>query len=109
MRPSRHRSSSNPVASGFAKEQSRPALLLVVLSDSERLGGNTIVRAETSQGRGVHRRSCFARWLLHNPRGLSGGSPDDGCMTQRFVSCDREQVLLMPVSLREWLPENHLA
>jgi len=30
-------------------------------------------------------------------------------MTQRFVSCDREQVLLMPVSLREWLPENHLA
>jgi transposase len=30
-------------------------------------------------------------------------------MTQRFVGCDREQVLLMPVSLREWLPENHLA
>ncbi|HWI06796.1 MAG TPA: transposase, partial [Solirubrobacteraceae bacterium] len=30
-------------------------------------------------------------------------------MTQRFVSCDREQVLLMPVSSREWLPENHLA
>lgn len=30
-------------------------------------------------------------------------------MTQRFVWCDREQVLLMPVSLREWLPEDHLA
>jgi transposase len=30
-------------------------------------------------------------------------------MTQRFVSCDREQVLLMPVSLRDWLPESHLA
>ncbi|MCA1695132.1 MAG: hypothetical protein LC749_10580 [Actinobacteria bacterium] len=30
-------------------------------------------------------------------------------MTQRFVLCGREQVLLMPVSLREWLPENHLA
>ena len=29
-------------------------------------------------------------------------------MTQRFVSCDREQVLLMPVSLRDWLPESHL-
>jgi transposase len=29
-------------------------------------------------------------------------------MTQRFVSCDREQVLLMP-SLRDWLPESHLA
>ena len=30
-------------------------------------------------------------------------------MTQRFVSCDREQVLLMPVSLRDWLPESRLA
>lgn len=50
-----------------------------------------------------------ARWLLHNPHGSVRGGPDDGCMTQRFVSCDREQVLLMPVSLREWLPENHLA
>ncbi len=30
-------------------------------------------------------------------------------MTQRFVTCDRDQVLLMPVSLRDWLPENHLA
>jgi transposase len=30
-------------------------------------------------------------------------------MPQNFLSCDREQVLLMPPSLREWLPENHLA
>jgi transposase len=30
-------------------------------------------------------------------------------MPQNFIACDREQVLLMPPSLREWLPEDHLA
>jgi transposase len=29
-------------------------------------------------------------------------------MARDFVSCDREQLLLMPPSLTEWLPENHL-
>src|SRR5215208_4194059 len=28
---------------------------------------------------------------------------------QNFVACDREQVLLLPPSLRDWLPEGHLA
>jgi hypothetical protein len=28
-------------------------------------------------------------------------------MPQNFLPCDREQVLLMPPSLRDWLPENH--
>jgi transposase len=30
-------------------------------------------------------------------------------MAQNFVVCDREQELLLPPSLRDWLPENHLA
>jgi transposase len=30
-------------------------------------------------------------------------------MPQNFIGCDREQVLLMPPDLREWLPEGHLA
>jgi transposase len=30
-------------------------------------------------------------------------------MPQNFVSCDREQDLLLPPSLRDWLPEDHLA
>jgi transposase len=30
-------------------------------------------------------------------------------MVQNFVACDREQELLLPPSLREWLPEGHLA
>src|SRR3954470_5485469 len=30
-------------------------------------------------------------------------------MAQNFIDCDREQELLLPPSLREWLPEHHLA
>jgi transposase len=29
-------------------------------------------------------------------------------MPQNFIECDREQAFLMPPSLREWLPEDHL-
>src|ERR687893_1769611 len=30
-------------------------------------------------------------------------------MAHNFIACDREQELLLPPSLREWLPEGHLA
>ena len=30
-------------------------------------------------------------------------------MPQNFLPCDREQVLLLPQSLADWLPEDHLA
>src|SRR3954467_15538573 len=30
-------------------------------------------------------------------------------MAQNFIACDREQDLLLPPSLREWLPQEHLA
>jgi len=30
-------------------------------------------------------------------------------MPQDFLPCDREQELLLPASLREWLPRDHLA
>ena len=30
-------------------------------------------------------------------------------MAQKFLSCDRDQELLLPPSLREWLAEDHLA
>src|SRR3954452_4090770 len=30
-------------------------------------------------------------------------------MPQNFLACDREQVLLLPPSLREWLPKDHFA
>jgi transposase len=34
---------------------------------------------------------------------------DDSAMPHNFIECDREQAFLMPPSLREWLPEDHLA
>ena len=50
-------------------------------------------------------------------RGLSSGGPlripvvvgDGGAVAQNFLECDREQELLLPPSLREWLAEDHLA
>ena len=30
-------------------------------------------------------------------------------MAQNFLPCDRDQELMLPPSLREWLPEDHLA
>src|SRR5215204_4044215 len=30
-------------------------------------------------------------------------------MAQNFIACDRGQELLLPPSLREWLPEDHFA
>jgi hypothetical protein len=36
-------------------------------------------------------------------------SPGGGLVGQNFLSCDREQELLLPPSLREWLPAEHLA
>jgi len=30
-------------------------------------------------------------------------------MAQSFLSCDRDQDFLMPPSVRDWLPEGHLA
>jgi hypothetical protein len=30
-------------------------------------------------------------------------------MPQSFITCDRDQELLLPPNLRKWLPEDHLA
>ena len=41
--------------------------------------------------------------------GLSGGFMTLRVMAQNFLSCDREQVMLLPPDLAEWLPAGHLA
>jgi transposase len=41
--------------------------------------------------------------------GLSGALKTIPGMPQNFMACDREQAFLMPPSVREWLPEDHLA
>jgi transposase len=46
-------------------------------------------------------------WL--SEKGASGEFKRLQGMPQNFIECDREQVLLMPPSLGEWLPEDHLA
>ena len=40
---------------------------------------------------------------------LSGGFKTTSGMAQNFIACDREQELLLPPSLRDWLPDDHLA
>ncbi len=42
-------------------------------------------------------------------KGSVRGIQDDFGVPQNFLGCDREQELLLPPSLREWLPEGHLA
>jgi hypothetical protein len=39
---------------------------------------------------------------------VRGGSDDPG-VAKNFLASNREQDLLLPPSLREWLPEGHLA
>jgi transposase len=41
--------------------------------------------------------------------GLSGAVQTVTGMGPNFLECDRDQTLLLPPSLREWLPEGHLA
>src|SRR4051795_3867791 len=40
---------------------------------------------------------------------MSEGVGNMACMPQNFLTCDREQALLLPPSLRDWLPAEHLA
>jgi len=40
---------------------------------------------------------------------LSGGAGSMAVMAQNFLTCDREQALLLPPDLRDWLPADHLA
>ena len=49
----------------------------------------------------------FRRRVTHNQAVRDG--LDDFGMPQNFIACDREQELLLPPSLREWLAEDHLA
>jgi transposase len=49
------------------------------------------------------RRGCRT-----NPGSVRAGD-DDFAVAQNFIGCDREQAFLLPPSLREWLPEDHLA
>jgi transposase len=51
---------------------------------------------------------CFARRLSHKPPAVRAVLDHPG-MPQNFLTCDRDQPLLLPPDLRDWLPEDHLA
>jgi transposase len=57
---------------------------------------------KTLQVEAVAQSSPLAGFVVRGPLTLLG-------MGQNFLACDREQELLLPASLREWLPEEHLA
>jgi transposase len=46
---------------------------------------------------------------LRKGGGSVRGGYDRAGMAQNFLACDRDQGLLLPPSLREWLPEGRLA
>jgi transposase len=52
------------------------------------------------------RPGFVVRALLDDGVVLEPGRP---AVPQNFIECDREQELLLPPSLREWLPDDHLA
>jgi transposase len=47
-------------------------------------------------------------WACRILGAVRSGNDDHG-MAQNFLACDRDQALLLPPSLREWLPEDHSA
>jgi hypothetical protein len=49
---------------------------------------------------------CSGRWL--SGKVASGGVWRLLGMRQNFIVCDREQSFLLPPSLLEWVPEDHL-
>src|SRR6266496_4149230 len=70
------------------------------------------MRPESSQRDPARQRSSQAparrRGCRTNPGSVRAGD-DDFAVAQNFIGCDREQAFLLPPSLREWLPEDHLA
>lgn len=61
-----------------------------------------------SAERGAPDACAFTRGCRINPPAVRGVLDDPG-MPQNFLSCDRDQALLLPPDLRDWLDEDHLA
>src|SRR5215211_2741888 len=47
--------------------------------------------------------------VSHNPRLFGPFAGRKWAMAQNFLTCDRDQPLLLPPDLRDWLDEDHLA
>src|SRR3954453_13730621 len=72
--------------------------------------GDQLGREASSMAGIVRPRAfCLAWSVLHKVGRSVRGRPDDSAMAQNFLACDREQAILLPPDLRDWLPKNHLA
>jgi hypothetical protein len=54
-------------------------------------------------GSPAHRRRLLCGVAVAQSRAVRAGG-DHSVMSQNFIECDRDQELLLPPSLREWLP-----
>src|SRR4051812_2665056 len=79
----------------FARDAGDHTRRVITLSDSGAIVGKGL-------------RDCSGQWPLHKPGGVRVGGDDVG-MSQNFIACDRDQELLLPPSLREWVPAGHFA
>ena len=59
--------------------------------------------------RWLSERGCCSAGSCPTGRVASGPVTTIFGMAQNFLSCDRDQELLLPPSLRDWLAEDHLA
>jgi hypothetical protein len=64
---------------------------------------------DANQRRDHPRPRCWIPWWLSRKADPSERVKTIPGMPQNFLACDREQELLLPPSLRDWLPEDHLA
>src|SRR3954454_13642495 len=64
-----------------------------------------LVLVPRRQCRAPRRRCCLRLRLSGNSSDPAGSLRGMGA---RFIGCDRDQVFLMPPSLRDWVPEGHL-
>jgi hypothetical protein len=64
------------------------------------------MRSRLASGR---RRFWFRVRVSHKGAVSVRLQPETGLMPQNFLTCDREQSLLLPPDLRDWLDEDHLA
>src|SRR5665811_1464037 len=55
------------------------------------------------------RAVAFTRGCRTNPLLFGPLPPRKWVMPQNFLSCDRDQPMLLPPDLREWLDDDHLA
>jgi hypothetical protein len=92
--------------------RSRIAIKKIVWSEEdadaevERLNGIERERAPEASVDG-----CFYFWQYTRvfDDGFVRADYDPAWMARSFLACDRDQELLLPPSLREWLPRGHLA